>query len=46
VDEAFDRNVDQAGSPNKVVWQSWLLLKTFSACVPIDDELEIVFYGL
>jgi hypothetical protein len=44
VDEAFDRNDDQAGSPNKVEWQSWLLLKTFSTCVPIDDELEIVFY--
>jgi hypothetical protein len=44
--EAFDRNDDQAGSLNKVEWQSWLLLKTFSACVPIDDEFEIVFYDL
>jgi hypothetical protein len=43
VDEAFDRNDDQAGSPNKVEWQSWLLLNNFSACVPTVDEFEIVF---
>jgi hypothetical protein len=43
--EAFDRNDDQAGSPNKVEWQSWLLLKSFPACVPVDNEMEIVFYG-